>query len=849
MGQITRAVHLSWDEDGSEQDAAGPVQGATLPWFETEVDAAGRIDVTLHAGRGEWWGEFALSGGTLRHDDDSYSNDNFITLSRSGYTGQVARDLFEALATDSDSAVNTSRTYFSGQSGHAGDAGQLLVTQVGSVTLAVTALPDQSGLSVFRHDGGTQVSHRDTQNDTQTLTLATPSGLASVTYGGSTYIYAASSDEDGISAFRLSSSGQLNTVGTLTAEDGLWVSNITRLSATTVDGTPFVLVAGAGSGSISVAAVGDAGRLVVVDHTLDDLTTRFDNITVLETLVVGQRTYVAASGGDDGFSLFSLFPNGQLSHLATMEDTQTLGLGSISALSLSVQNGDIHLVAASESEAGLTHITYDPGSGLQIVGGGGDDALTGSDSADVILDGAGDDTMTGGAGADMFVLAQDGTRDTIRDFQLGTDSIDVSAWEGLYATNQLDVRTQSWGADIRFGDERLIVRTDNGNSIDMDDLVATNVFGIAQLLPYAERPENQPTRTGTNAADLMEGNSLNNTFTGLAGNDRLLGMDGHDRLIGGDGRDVLMGDAGNDTLEGEASHDVLYGGTGRDRLQGGTGDDTLYGNEDKDALYGDSAADVLDGGGGNDTLTGGTGADTLFGGDGNDTMYGNTGVDLLYGGGGHDWISPGNGVDIVFGDGGDDTIIGRTGWDTLHGGNGEDALYGSEGRDALYGDNGHDYLSGGFGWDSLWGGAGNDQIYGNIGEDRLYGEHGNDALYGATGDDLLVGGAGNDELFGAQGRDTLEGGEGNDFLRGGTLGDMFIFNIGHDHDTISNLEWLDQIHLSRDLTGGLTSARDIVNAFETTVSGQVALVFNSNDRIIFDTDVSTAELIEVIYTF
>ena len=842
-------MHLSWDEDGSEQDAAGPVQTATLPWFETDVDTAGRIDVTLHAGRGTWAGEFTLSNGTLRHDTDTEDTDSFITLARSGHTARIARDLFEDLAADSGTAVNTARTYFSESSGYAGDAGQLLLTQAGGVTFAVTALPDQSGLSVFRHDGGTRVTFRDTLNDTTARNLADPTGLASVTYAGTTYVYATSSSEPGISTFRLSTSGQLSPVGDLDADDGLWASNITRLAATTVDGAPFVLVAGAGSGSISVAAVGDAGRLTVVDHVLDDLGTRFDDITVLETLVVGERTYVAASGGDDGVSLFSLLPNGQLVHLDTLEDTQTLGLGSISALSLSLHRGDVHLIAASESEAGLTHLTYDPGPGLQLAGSTRNDTLTGGTSADILLDGAGDDRMTGGGGADLFVLAADGQRDTITDFRIGTDRIDVSAWQDLYSTHQLEVRTQSWGADIRYGDERLILRSDNGSSIDMADLVATDVFGIAQLLPFEDRPENQSSRTGTNEGDLMEGNALNNIFRGMAGNDQLLGMNGNDRLIGGDGRDILKGGSGSDTLEGEASHDLLYGGEGSDRLLGGTGDDTLYGDAGNDVLEGDSASDVLNGGDGRDTLSGGTGADTLYGGDGNDTMYGNTGVDLLYGGGGHDWISPGNGVDIVYGEGGNDTIIGRTGWDTLHGGNGDDALYGSEGRDALFGGEGHDYLSGGFGWDTLEGGEGNDQIYGNIGADMLHGGGGNDALYGATGDDLLVGGTGNDELFGAQGRDTLEGGEGNDFLRGGTLGDTFIFDLGHDRDTISNLEWLDQIHLSRDLTGGLTSARDIVNAFQTTVSGDVALVFNSNDRIVFDTDVTTAELIEVIYSF
>ena len=850
MGAIISTAHLSWNGDGTEGGAAGPVQGATRPWFEVGTGSAGGIDLTLHAGRGAWAGEFTLSGSTLRLSTTGTQSDTFITLGRNGLEARIARDFYEDLAADSAAPTATSRAYFSGQSGFSGDQGHLLVTQAGGNVLAVTALPDQAGLTVFQQTGATSFQHRDTQNDTQALNLAAPVGLASVSQNGATYVYAASSGaETGISAFRLGTAGQLTAVDTLTATDGLWVSNISQLAATSVDGQPFLLVGAAGSGSLSVVEIGAGGTLQVTDHLLDDRNTRFDDITVLETLVVGARTYVAVSGGDDGVSLLSLLPNGQLMHLATLEDTLALGLGSISALSLGVQGGDIHLIASSEVEAGLTHIVYDPGTGLQVAGTDSNNTLSGSAGADVLLDGAGDDRMTGGAGADLFVMAADGTRDTITDFQIGVDRVDVSAWEGLYSTLQIEVRPQTNGADIRYGDERLILRTANGSSLDLQDFLDTDVLGIARLAPPEDRLQNQPLRSGTTEGDLMEGGAQANTLRGLGGNDQIFGMAGNDRLEGGDGSDVLWGGAGRDTLEGGAGHDRLVGGDDHDRLFGGTGADTLEGEDGNDSLSGDSSTDVLYGGNGNDTLVGGTGADTLYGGNGNDRILSNTGVDLVYGGGGHDWISPGNGVDVVYGEGGNDTIIGRTGWDTLDGGTGDDALYGSEGRDMLTGGAGDDFLSGGFGFDSLRGGDGNDDLYGNIGADTLHGENGNDALYGATGNDLLVGGDGNDRLFGAQGRDTLEGGAGDDYLRGGTLADVFIFDVHDGEDTVSGMEMQDQIHLSTALTQGLTDAREIVQTYGRTVQGDAALSFTGGDLIIFEDGITHAQIIEVLYSF
>jgi Ca2+-binding RTX toxin-like protein len=67
-------------------------------------------------------------------------------------------------------------------------------------------------------------------------------------------------------------------------------------------------------------------------------------------------------------------------------------------------------------------------------GGTGNDNMNGGDGNDVLFDDVGADTMTGGAGSDTFrylAITDSGTtaatRDTITDFVVGTDTIDVSA--------------------------------------------------------------------------------------------------------------------------------------------------------------------------------------------------------------------------------------------------------------------------------------------------------------------------------------------------------------------------------------------------------------------------------------
>lgn len=47
------------------------------------------------------------------------------------------------------------------------------------------------------------------------------------------------------------------------------------------------------------------------------------------------------------------------------------------------------------------------------------------------------------------------------------------------------------------------MRIADGSTLDMSALLATDMLGIARLVPHADRLENQPDRSGTAEADLM----------------------------------------------------------------------------------------------------------------------------------------------------------------------------------------------------------------------------------------------------------------------------------------------------------------------------------------------------------
>ena len=62
----------------------------------------------------------------------------------------------------------------------------------------------------------------------------------------------------------------------------------------------------------------------------------------------------------------------------------------------------------------------------KLFGKGGDDTLKGKDGNDLLSGDKGDDVLTGGKGADTFVFASGSGKDTITDFDVKKDVIEIA---------------------------------------------------------------------------------------------------------------------------------------------------------------------------------------------------------------------------------------------------------------------------------------------------------------------------------------------------------------------------------------------------------------------------------------
>ncbi|WP_212525591.1 calcium-binding protein [Actibacterium sp. MT2.3-13A] len=579
--------------------------------------------------------------------------------------------------------------------------------------------------------------------------LHAAAGLEAVTVGGRHFLLAADLGRQGISSYLINTgSGALQLTDGLGMAQGLGVNAPTAMEVIAAHGATWIVLAAAGSSSLSVMRLTAAGELQATDHVLDTRDTRFGGVQALKVIEVDGHVLVLAGGADDGLSLFTLLPDGTLLHLDSLRHVPGDGLEDIADIEALRAGGALHIYVASEGPgiglfsvplAGLGDVLRDGGGGDsrlsgtpgddQIVAGRtGRDTLAGGGGDDILVSGPGGTVMAGGAGADIFVIRSARAPHRIVDFEPGLDRLDLGGLPMLRALSQLTVRSWSGGARVTYGGQEIRLHSRDGAPLTAADIFGAGLGGPDRVLVLSPGPAGARI-SGTPRADRL---------TGGAGHDTLFGGAGNDELWAGEGRDLLYGGAGADRMGTGIGHDTAWAGEGRDTVYGSAGNDTIGAGAGDDQVWAGLGGDLLYGGAGADRIGAGPGDDTLWAGDGEDTAYGGAGDDRLGGGAGDDEIWAGDGDDEVWTGADDDTAHGGAGDDTLGGVGGADVLWGGDGDDLLFGGPGGDRLDAEGGDDTLWAGEGADAADGGAGDDRIIGEAGNDRLTGGAGADTFI---------------------------------------------------------------------------------------------------------------
>jgi Ca2+-binding RTX toxin-like protein len=302
-------------------------------------------------------------------------------------------------------------------------------------------------------------------------------------------------------------------------------------------------------------------------------------------------------------------------------------------------------IEAGGVAAGLMTFTFD--------GGAGDDDLSGTAGADVLVGGSGDDFVDGRRGDDVLLLGggndiafwRAGDGSDVIEGGAGRDALSASGstakervtlsavGERFRFTRDVDAVTLDAGGLESFsffsfgGSDTITVNDLSGTAVDRIDLSLFdfNVPGGVQdtVVVSGTAGDDQITAASANGVVTIKGLSAEVRITGTeSAGDRLeLNGLGGDDAIDATGlepdemRFLADGGSGDDTLLGGDGDDVLAGGDGADVLFAGSGDNVVFGGAGDDVLRGEEGDDVLDGGDGDDILLGGAGDDVLLNGE------------------------------------------------------------------------------------------------------------------------------------------------------------------------------------------------------------------------------------------
>ncbi|TNE63216.1 MAG: calcium-binding protein [Alphaproteobacteria bacterium] len=226
---------------------------------------------------------------------------------------------------------------------------------------------------------------------------------------------------------------------------------------------------------------GNSGNNWIIGGDGDDLLEGGVGVDTLEgglgnDTIRGNYTADSLSGGDGADGVFGGYGNDTLDG-GDGDDTL---LGERDMDLIHGGNGDDLIGGGTEADtlygdAGNDTIRASEGNDL-VYGGDGDDSIEGGNGRDTITGGAGDDWLSGGGEPDTFIFADGDGNDTISDFQVGRDTLDLSDTE-IDFTSLDDLIAHASTTTID-GVAGLLIETGDGDSIFLQGLNTNHLTGI-----------------------------------------------------------------------------------------------------------------------------------------------------------------------------------------------------------------------------------------------------------------------------------------------------------------------------------------------------------------------------------
>ncbi len=291
---------------------------------------------------------------------------------------------------------------------------------IGGSTYLFVAGYNDDGVSVFSVASDGTLTSADDVSDNATLELDGASGLSTAIIGGTTYLFVSGYDDDGVSVFSVAADGTLTSVDDVSDNATLELDGVYSVSTAVVEGTTYLFVSGYDDDGVSVFSVAADGTLTSVDDVSDNAALELDGAYSVSTAVVGGNTYLFVAGDiDDGVSVFSVASDGTLTSVDDVSDNATLQLAGSIDVSTAVVGGSTYLFVAGYDDDGVSVFSVASDGTLTSVDDVSDNAalqLDGAYSVSTAVVGATTYLFVAGFdddGVSVFSVASDGTLTSI----------------------------------------------------------------------------------------------------------------------------------------------------------------------------------------------------------------------------------------------------------------------------------------------------------------------------------------------------------------------------------------------------------------------------------------------------
>jgi hypothetical protein len=390
-----------------------------------------------------------------------------------------------------------------------GTRGQMATVSVGNTEFLVGSGYFDDGISVFRIGADGKLTNTDNIDDglNGDFELNNARDVTSAVVGGHSFIFVAGENDNGVSVFELNSSGKAIFRDSVddASNGALNLQGAYGVTTGTVGGATYLIASGEQDDGLSVFSVSSTGQLTNVFNLEDNAARGLDAPRGLTTFTLEGETFVSVSAAtDNALSVFHLGAGGALTDVTEVFDNSELALRGSRYNTFTTVDGVPLLLATGQSDSGVSSFELG-GSADKLKGGAaadillglaGNDNLKGGGGKDTILGGLGNDKLTGGSARDsleggkgnddfIFLKAKEsgpsgGKRDHIEDFK-GKDEIilkkvDADTTDKGNQAFHLDHDGAFDAGDIRVKDTKagllLQMNTDHDTKVEMSILLS-----------------------------------------------------------------------------------------------------------------------------------------------------------------------------------------------------------------------------------------------------------------------------------------------------------------------------------------------------------------------------------------